>query len=75
MVEQLRPTGRIPTVNQPTRVRSTKRERRRQDRHKHQSEDTKHDRPHEREEELITDAAAPADKKETSTGQRINVVI
>ena len=75
MVEHLRPTERVGAVATPNRLRAVKRERHRQDRRNQNPDGKKSEQAPERPEEQDANAQAPAGKNESSTGQRINVVI
>ncbi len=75
MVEHLRPTERVGAVATPNRVRAVKRERHRQDRRHQNPDGKKSEQAPEAPEEHDANAPAPTGKNESSTGQRINVVI
>ncbi len=76
MVDRLRPMGRVPTVNTPTRVRQTRRERHRQGRRDHQSRENPQQRSVEEPEAPAPGVNDPAREGDNpAPGQRINVVI
>ncbi|MDJ0721302.1 MAG: hypothetical protein QNJ04_06715 [Desulfobacterales bacterium] len=76
MVDRLRPLERVPTVNSPSRVHRTRRERDRQNRRDPQSEEKHHDHSTDRREKHDPDTSGTGDKeKRPAPGQRINVVI
>ncbi len=75
MVEHLRPTERVGAVVTPNRVRAVKRDRHRQGRRDQNLDGKKNEKAPESPEEKDAKAEAPTGENESSTGQRINVVI
>ncbi len=76
MVDRLRPMGRVPTVNTPTRVRQTSRDRHRQGRRDPQSKETPQQQSGEGPEAPDPDANDHAREADNpARGQRIDVVI
>ncbi len=75
MVDRLRPTGSVPTVNTPTRVRPAKRERHRQNGRGTQSEEKHDKRSLDEQEASNPDQNGSESKKNSAPGRRIDVVI